>query len=402
MVAPWEDAATVSRPGPPARSAAGGGPVLMTSTETSGSALPGAKPGPPVVEAAFPAFSYAVSGRPPTCGGSGRSDSLAEMRVAASPTGSPVLGVPRYAAHSARTGAATTVATTVVVTARARIRSRRAARSLGSIGKPVRSKRGAGRRPRPPERSIAAWTAVRGAGTSGRAAVSMPPEPGQGAPAPTRSATRRQRGQSSTCRTSSARRVVESRTCPSPVSRETLGQLPVSTTERAVRVRSTSQAAPDRSSRAAAGGVPRTAASSVTPRRWRTASSRASRCSGVVPAASGQASRASSVRRYALTSSVRWAPPDGSPSVPPPGARPGYVCSGARRAQCAPCRTRRCSASRCRQPQRAKAYSQARRSPSSGQRPGCRSATASTSPSTSVAVSWSHRTDRQYVNRPSR
>ncbi len=222
------------------------------------------------------------------------------------PTGSPVPCSPRYEAHSARTGAATTVATTVVVTARARSRSRRAARSLGSIGKPVRSKRGPGLRPRPrPERSIAAWTAVRGAGTRGRAAVLTPPEPGQGAAAPTRSATRRHRGQSSTWRTSSARRVLESRTSPSPplpsasppVSWETLGQLPVSTTARAARVRSTSQAAPVRSSRAAAGGVPRTAASSGTPRRCRTASSSASRCAGVVPAASGQARRASSVRR---------------------------------------------------------------------------------------------------------
>ncbi len=196
--APREDAATVRRPAAPAWSGVAGGPVLITSTETSESVLLWTKPGPPVVAVVFPAFSYAVSGRP-SVRAVGSSDSLAEMRVESPPTGSPVLGSPRYAAHSARTGAATTVATTVVVTARARSRSRRAARSLGSIGKPVRSKRGPGPRPRPrPERSIAAWTAVRGAGTSGRAAVSMPPEPGQGAAAPTRSATRRHRGQSST------------------------------------------------------------------------------------------------------------------------------------------------------------------------------------------------------------
>lgn len=84
---------------------------------------------------------------------------------------------------------------------------------------------------------------------------------GPGAAAPTRSATRRHRGQSSTCRTSSARRVLDSSTSPlpplpsasAPVSWETLGQLPVSTTARAARVRSTSQAAPVSSSRAAAG-----------------------------------------------------------------------------------------------------------------------------------------------------
>ncbi len=300
MVLPREEAATESRPGFPARSGADVGPVLITSTETSGvsgAARPVAKPGSPVVWAVLPAFSYARGGRPSWCG-RGISDSLAEIRVESAPTGSPVSGAPRYAAQSARTGAATTVATTVVVTARARSRSRRAARSRGSIGKPVRSKRGPDLRRRrpPPERSMAAWTAVRGAGTSGSAAW-MPPVPGQGAAASTRSATRRQRGQSSTWRTSSARRVVDRSTWPSPVSRDTEGQLPVSTTARAARVRSTSQAAPASSSRAVAGGVPRTAASSGTPRRWRTASSRASRCAGVVPAASGQARRASSVRR---------------------------------------------------------------------------------------------------------
>lgn len=49
---------------------------------------------------------------------------------------------PRYADHRAITGAATTVATTVVVMTLDRSRSRRAAWSLGSIGKPARSNRG--------------------------------------------------------------------------------------------------------------------------------------------------------------------------------------------------------------------------------------------------------------------
>ncbi|GAA3090318.1 hypothetical protein GCM10020254_39110 [Streptomyces goshikiensis] len=51
--------------------------------------------------------------------------------------------------------------------------------------------------------------------------------------------------------------MAESRTCPSPpsaVSRDTVGQLAVSTTARAARVRSTSQAAPDSSSRAVVWG----------------------------------------------------------------------------------------------------------------------------------------------------
>ncbi len=55
--APREDAATESRPGTPAWSGVAGGPELITSTETSEESLLSAKPGPPVVVAAFPAFS---------------------------------------------------------------------------------------------------------------------------------------------------------------------------------------------------------------------------------------------------------------------------------------------------------------------------------------------------------
>lgn len=51
----------------------------------------------------------------------------------------------------------------------------------------------------------------------------------------------------------------------------------------------------------------------------------------------------------------------------------------------------------------ARAYSQVLRSSSPvGHRPFCRSASASTPPSVSVAASWSQSTERQYVNRPSR
>ncbi|MEV7543017.1 hypothetical protein [Streptomyces sp. NPDC089915] len=95
VVPPWVAAETVRRPGAPGPAASGvaGAPELMTSTETSGAALPGAKPGSPVVRAVLPVFSYAVSGRPSVSGG-GICDSLEEMRVP-SPTGSPMAGAPR-------------------------------------------------------------------------------------------------------------------------------------------------------------------------------------------------------------------------------------------------------------------------------------------------------------------
>ncbi len=186
------------------------------------------------------------------------------------------------------------MATTVVVTARARSRSLRAARSLGSIGKPRRSKRGAAA-PRARGRcAMATCRAARGASRTGSSAgVTL--VPGQ-EPGTARSAARRHRGQSSTCRTSSRRSAVLSTSWWSPVRRETLGQAPVSTTARAARVRSTSQAAEASSSLAAAASRPSTAATSWAASLWRTASSSASRCSGVVPAASGQASWASSRR----------------------------------------------------------------------------------------------------------
>lgn len=215
------------------------------------------------------------------------------------------------------TGAATTVATTVVVTARARSRSLRAARSFGSIGNPRRSKRGTAT-PRARGACVRAMCrAARGACRTGSSA-GVTAAPGH-RPGIARSAVRRQRGQSSTCRTSSRRRAVPRTSWLSPVSRATPGQAPVSTTARAARVRSTSQAAEASSSRAPARSMPRTAATSWVARWWRTASSRASRCSGVVPAASGQASRASSRRRCSWTSSAtagraacvpvcRWAP----------------------------------------------------------------------------------------------
>lgn len=96
VVEPRVVADTVSRPGAPGRSDSGeaGAPELMTSTETSGAAVPGAKPGPSPVWAVLPVFSYEASSRPPA-GGGGMSDSLAEMRVAPPPTGSPVVGAPR-------------------------------------------------------------------------------------------------------------------------------------------------------------------------------------------------------------------------------------------------------------------------------------------------------------------
>ncbi len=55
--APREDAATERWPGVPAWSGVAGGPVLITSTETSEESLFSAKPGPPVVPVAFPVFS---------------------------------------------------------------------------------------------------------------------------------------------------------------------------------------------------------------------------------------------------------------------------------------------------------------------------------------------------------
>lgn len=60
----------------------------------SGPELLVAKPGSPVVWAVLPAFSYAGSGPPPRRGAA-ISDSLAEIRVASAPTGSPVCGPPR-------------------------------------------------------------------------------------------------------------------------------------------------------------------------------------------------------------------------------------------------------------------------------------------------------------------
>lgn len=245
--------------------------------------------------------------------------------------------------------------------------------------------------------------------------------PGQ-EPGTARSAVRRQRGQSSTCRTSSRRRAVPSTSWLSPVRRATLGQVPVSTTASAARVRSTSQAAEPSSSRAEARSMPRTAATSWAASWWRTASSSASRCSGVVPAASGQASRASSLRRCAWASSetgalsasaarrsaaslsaalsaalcrvlpvglVLRAGVGSLPEAPLWLARP-------RTEAWAPWRLRLVSASLRRQAQRASAYSQALRSPAaSGARAPRRSASASTSPRAAVAASWSHRTDRQ-------
>lgn len=335
---------------------------------------------------------------------------------------SPVWGAPRYAAHRAITGAATTVATTVVVTTRARSRSRRAAWSLGSSGYPARSKRGPAARERWAW-AIATYTEGRGASTTGRATTGARAAPGQGPSASARSAARRQRGQSSTCRTSSRRRAAESSTWWSPVSRATVGQPAVSMTARAARVRSTSQAAPASSSRAVVGSRPSTTATERGASRWRTASSRASRCSGVVPAASGQASVASSRRRASAAGDSEGAGVAASSGVA------GVVCSGVRRAVYAPwCRDgaeawepfrvsealavrggltvpegRRWAWRPCprsvrvrRQTQRASAYSQDLRSSSAvGPRASCRSAIDRTAPSASVAASWSQSTERQ-------
>lgn len=241
--------------------------------------------------------------------------------------------------------------------------------------------------------------------------------PGQ-EPGTARSAVRRQRGQSSTCRTSSRRRAVPSTSWLSPVRRATLGQVPVSTTASAARVRSTSQAAEPSSSRAEARSMPRTAATSWAASWWRTASSSASRCSGVVPAASGQASRASSLPRCAwvssetgvlsasaarrsaasLSAALCRVLPVGLVLRAGVGSLPGAPLWLARpRTEAwAPWRLRLVSASLRRQAQRASAYSQALRSPAaSGARAPRRSASASTSPRAAVAASWSHRTERQ-------
>lgn len=162
---------------------------------------------------------------------------------------------------------------------------------------------------------MAMRSSARGADRTGSSA-GVTPAPGQ-RPGTARSAARRQRGQSSTCRTSSRRRVALSTSWCSPVRRATPGQPPVSTTASAARVRSTSQAAEASSSRAAARSLPRTAATSCGARWWRTASSSASRCSGVVPAASGQASWVSSRRRRSLASSEAGGSSDvGAPVAP--------------------------------------------------------------------------------------
>ncbi len=209
-------------------------------------------------------------------------------------------------------------------------------------------------------------------------------------------------------------------------------------------MRSTSQAAEASSSRAAVWSMPSTAATSCAVSWCRTASSRASRCSGVVPAASGQASKESSRRRCRCSSSERTTPLtalspardfserpfvfserpfvdreiperdgserdlsgrvtsaygisayDASAYDPSPRARSSTLpaCAVRRAEACAPGRFCLASASLRRQAQRASAYSQARRSAVSG--PRRRSASASTSARAAVAASRSHSTDMQ-------
>ncbi|MEO3852819.1 hypothetical protein ABGB09_35265 [Streptomyces sp. B8F3] len=125
VVSPAGHASTVSRPGPvPARPGAGP-PRSTTSTDTSGR-LPSDDPGPES-SYALPAFS---TGRPSSDSGA----SASALGGGQPDCTSPVAGAPRFAAHSASTGAAMTVATTVDVTARERSRPRRAARCRGSRG----------------------------------------------------------------------------------------------------------------------------------------------------------------------------------------------------------------------------------------------------------------------------
>ena len=129
----------------------------------------------------------------------------------------------------------------------------------------------------------------------------------------------------------------------------TAAQLPSPTTARAARVRSTSQAAGPaargrRRVRARARRRPRAARS-----WWRTASSRASRCSGVVPAASGQASAASSAcrarRRPPPCARRGGGPPLGEPAqARPAGERvqPGAPQLGVAEPAALPFREREC------------------------------------------------------------
>lgn len=120
---------------------------------------------------------------------------------------------------------------------------------------------------------------------------------------------------------------------------------------------------------------------------------------GVVPAASGQASRASSSWRCAWASSDTGALSASAArrSAAPLACRLEVSLWGARRLEaCAAWRLRRASVSLRRQDQRASAYSHALRSSAdSGPRGLRRSASARTSPRAAVAASWSQSTDRQ-------
>ncbi|WP_159026328.1 hypothetical protein [Streptomyces sp. CLI2509] len=260
---------------------------------------------------ALPAFSYG-SAPAPSLPSPSRALTARPPSGPSSRKGRP----PPYEVHSARSGAATTVATTVDVTARERSRSRRAARSRASSGKPLRSRRNCAAPLRRLDGTavgrarISARGAVRTGSASGVTAV-----PGHGSAAPARSAVRRQRGHSSTWRTSSPRSAEPSGIRRSPAYRAATGQPPLAATPSATRVRSTSHAAAASSSRAALASRPITEATWGGVSSCRTASSSASRCSGLVPAASGQASRASSLRRSRPSADSSRAPSSERPRV---------------------------------------------------------------------------------------